>query len=85
MENLIAVLKGKKTYIVAILTIMYALSGLATGNLSWPAAIMLILPFAGGLSTIRAAISKLEIAYAQHQATINAVLDTVQALPTQAP
>lgn len=85
MSALIESLKGKKTYIVAVLTVIYAITGLATGQISFVMAVTLILPFAGGLSTLRAAIAKIEQAYLQHQATINTVLETVEPLASNVP
>lgn len=59
MSNIIGALDGKKTYIVAGLTILYAIVGLLIGQLQVSQAIELILAGLGGIG-IRSAISKLQ-------------------------
>lgn len=59
MSNIIGTLDGKKTYIVAGLTILYAIVGLLIGQLQVSQAIELILAGLGGIG-IRSAISKLQ-------------------------
>jgi len=49
-------LKGKKTYLIAIGTIIYAVSGAATGQIDVQTAIQMILAALGGM-TMRAGIS----------------------------
>ena len=50
-------ISGKKTYIMAGLTILYAGAGYWTGNLDFNTAVQMILG-AGGLSALRAGVTK---------------------------
>jgi len=50
-------LNGKKTYIVAVLTIIYAVTGAAIGKIDWNTAVGIILA-ALGMSGLRHGISK---------------------------
>lgn len=59
MTNLISWLKGKKTYTVAIVAVVYALSSVATGNMTWQQAFAWFLA-SGGISSLRGAIAKVE-------------------------
>lgn len=50
MTNLIEYLKGKKTYFIVAVSIIYALSALATGHMDVQTAIEMILAALGGAS-----------------------------------
>jgi hypothetical protein len=60
MSNLITWLKGKKTYTVAIVAVVYALSSVATGNMSWQQAIAWFLG-SGAISSLRSAIADVQV------------------------
>lgn len=54
MKKITDLLQGKKSYIISILTAIFAIAGYITGNLTTEQAITLLLG-AGGLSSLRAA------------------------------
>ena len=59
MNKLIGVINGKKSYILAIALVLYAVGGVISGNLSIYDAIGIL--FGGGaVATIKHAVSKLE-------------------------
>lgn len=58
MKRIIAELQGKKTYIVALALIAYAIFGVYTGQLSQDQAVQVVLNGLG-LSALRASISKI--------------------------
>lgn len=60
MNNLISWLKGKKTYTVAIIAVVYALSSVATGNMSWQQAVAWFLG-SGAISSLRSAIADVQV------------------------
>lgn len=60
MNNLIEQLKGYKTYIVASLAVIYALTGLLSGQLTVTQAVAYILS-SGGLAALRGAIAKVQV------------------------
>lgn len=55
MKNILNKINGKKTYIVVVITIVYALSGVALGHIDPQAAIQLVLGSLG-VAGIRDAI-----------------------------
>lgn len=57
MKRIISELQGKKTYIVALALVIYAVVGVYTGQLSQDQAITLVLNGLG-LSALRAGVSK---------------------------
>jgi hypothetical protein len=57
MKRIVAELQGKKTYVVAIALVIYAVAGVYTGQLSQPEAVTLVLNGLG-LGALRAGISK---------------------------
>lgn len=57
MKDIKTFLEGKKSYIVAIALVVYAVTGVYTGNLSQDQAVTLVLNGLG-LGALRAAIAK---------------------------
>ena len=51
-----AFFQGKKTYLIALALVVYAVAGVVTGNLSWHEAVVVVLNGLG-LGSVRAAIN----------------------------
>lgn len=75
-------LSGKKTYGVAIVAIVYAVSSVLTGNMTWPQAFGWFIA-SGGAASLRAAISKVEQWLPYLEEVMRALNNTTTSTPTQ--
>jgi hypothetical protein len=80
MNNLINWLKGKKTYTVAIIAVVYALSSVATGNMSWQQAVAWFLG-SGAISSLRSAIADVQVWLPYLEGVIHSLTPPAPSLP----
>ncbi len=60
LKTFVAAIDGKKTYIVAVVSALYALLVLGWGQSNWNGALQVVIGFSGTLTGLRSALAKIE-------------------------